>query len=307
MSAGTVSTIVPAYRAAATIGRAVDSALAQTLPPSEIIIVDDGSPDDLAGALAPYGDRVRLVAKPNGGAASARNFGIEQATGEWIAFLDADDYWEPQRLERQFDLVRRHPEVGFLASRFFTEEPGSTRQPPLLHDAHLFDKVQHSSGALALAVAHRVWTTTVLVRRRVLGAHRFDEHLKTAEDIDLWIRLVLAAETYLVSEPLATAVLTAGSLSRSDVAGDYENMLQVLHRHTGLLDPAGVRAWELKLYREWAAGHLGHGEPRAALRPALQRLSRQPWSLQGWWILCKSAVLASNPFPPLAAKRPLGV
>ena len=150
MSAGTVSTIVPAYRAAATIGRAVDSALAQTLPPSEIIIVDDGSPDDLAGALAPYGDRLRLVRKPNGGAASARNFGIEQATGEWIAFLDADDYREPHRLERQFDLLQRHPEVGFLASRFYTEEPGGTQQPPATDDAHLFDKVHRATDGLAV-------------------------------------------------------------------------------------------------------------------------------------------------------------
>ena len=170
MTSGTVSTIIPAYRAAATIRRAVDSALAQTILPTEIVIVDDGSPDDLTTALRPYGDRVRLVRKPNGGAASARNLGIEQVTGEWIAFLDADDYWEPHRLERQFALLQRHPEVGFLASRFYTEEPGGIRQPPATDDAHLFDKVHRATDGLALAVAHRVWTTTVLVRRSVLGA-----------------------------------------------------------------------------------------------------------------------------------------
>jgi glycosyltransferase involved in cell wall biosynthesis len=295
VNAGTVSTIIPAYRAAQTIGRAVDSALSQTRPPTEIVIVDDGSPDDLAAALRPYGERVRLIRKANGGVASARNRGIDEATGEWLAFLDADDYWEPQRLQRQFDLLQKQPEIGFVAGRFYTQEPGGTQQRPFPGDAHLFDKVQVATGELALAVAHRVWTSTVLVRRSVLGSLRFDEHLKTAEDIDLWIRLVLAAPTYLTSEALATAVLTPQSLSRSDVAGDYGNMLQVLRRNAALLGPAGVRAWELKLYREWAAGHLGHGEARAALRPAWKRLSRQPWSLQGWWILCKSAVLACNP------------
>jgi glycosyltransferase involved in cell wall biosynthesis len=243
----------------------------------EIVIVDDGSPDDLASALRPYGDRLRLIRKPNGGAASARNLGIEHSTGELIAFLDADDYWEPQRLECQLDLLRRHSEIGLISSRFFLEEPGCPRVTPFPLDAHLFDKVQRAAGAEALAVARRIWTSTVLVRRSVLGPHRFDERLKTAEDVELWVRLVLAAPTFLISEPLATAVQTPGSLSRSDVAGDYRNMLNVVCRNAGLLGHDAVRAWELKLYRDWAAGHLGNGEPRAALGPALRRLCRQPW------------------------------
>jgi glycosyltransferase involved in cell wall biosynthesis len=305
--APTLSTIIPAFRAAHTIGRALDSVLAQTVPPTEIVIVDDGSPDDLAAALKPHGDRVRLIRKPNGGAASARNDGIEQSTGELIAFLDADDYWEPRRLELQLDVFRRHPELGLIATRFYLEEPGSQRYQPVPVDAHLFDKAQRATGPLALAIAHRVWTSSVLVRRSVLGSHRFDDRLKTAEDVDLWICLVLAAPAYPMSDHLATAVQTPGSLSRSDVAGDYRNMLHVVRRNADLLGPDAVRAWERKLYKDWAAGHLGHGNPRAALRPALLRLSRQPWSLEGWWIVCKSAVLACGPNSPLAAKRPSGV
>jgi glycosyltransferase involved in cell wall biosynthesis len=124
-----VSVIVPAYKAAHVVGRAVDGLLAQTWPPDEILIVDDGSPDDLAGALAPYGGRVRLLRKANGGAAGARNFGLGRAAGDVIAFLDADDYWEPEKLKRQLGLLARFPEVGLASAWFFTREPGRPREP----------------------------------------------------------------------------------------------------------------------------------------------------------------------------------
>src|SRR5262245_16757980 len=119
-----VTVIIPAYRAAKTIARAVDSALGQTCPPKEILVIDDGSPDDLPSALRGYRDRVTLIRQANGGAASARNRGIEHATGEFIAFLDADDYWEPAKLQAQLDILKAHPEVGLVAGLYYEELPG---------------------------------------------------------------------------------------------------------------------------------------------------------------------------------------
>src|SRR3954470_21535795 len=132
MSAMSVTVIIPAYKAARTINRAVESAFGQTRAPSEVLVVDDGSPDgaDLGAALVRYGERVKLLRKPNGGAASARNHAIERARGSVVAFLDADDYWEPDKLDRQLKLLDRHPEVGLTASRWYTEEPGERRVPP---------------------------------------------------------------------------------------------------------------------------------------------------------------------------------
>ena len=75
-------------------------------------------------ALSRYGERVTLIRKPNGGAASARNLGIERSRGELVAFLDADDYWEPNKLERQLEILRAHPEVALVASRYYAEPPG---------------------------------------------------------------------------------------------------------------------------------------------------------------------------------------
>ena len=139
-----VSVIIPAYRAAATIGRAVNSLLAQTVPAAEIVIVDDGSPEPLAPALARYGDRVQLLRKDNGGAASARNLGIDHAGGELLAFLDADDYWEPGKLERQLALMGKYPEVGLCASTYYHETPGSGKRTL---SAHVPPRFQERSAA----------------------------------------------------------------------------------------------------------------------------------------------------------------
>jgi hypothetical protein len=139
-----------------------------------------------------------------------------------------------------------------------------------------------------------VWTSTVLVRREALGGERFDQMLGTAEDVDLWVRILAAWPVYLLSEPLATAVLEAGSLSRSDIDGDCCNMLRVIRRHADLLGRRGSRRWEAKVYRDWAADHLGNGRPHLALPRAWERLRREPASAQGWWILMKSAASAGT-------------
>jgi glycosyltransferase involved in cell wall biosynthesis len=287
MTSLAVSVIIPAYRAAPTIGRALDSLLAQTRPPDEVLVVDDGSPDDLAGALGPYGDRVRLIRQPNGGAASARNRGIAHAAGDLIAFLDADDYWEADKLRRQLDLLGRHPEVGLVAGRFYTQPPGHGRRQPSADPLPWCGRVLRPGGGDPLALASRITTSTVLVRRGVLEGRRFDPGLGTAEDVDLWVRLVAATPVYLMAEPLVTLVLEAGSLSRSDVAADSRNMLAVVRRYAGLVGRAGQRAWRALVFRNWAAGHLGEGDGRSALWPAWLRVVHEPWSVEGWWVLVR--------------------
>jgi glycosyltransferase involved in cell wall biosynthesis len=293
----TVSVIIPAFKASGTIARAIESLLAQTRRPDEIIVVDDGSPDDLVAAVAPYRDRVQLLCKPNGGAASARNLGIAQSRGEWIAFLDADDYWLPTKLDRQLQVLERHPEVGLVAGRFYHQESPEGQRTLCPGDwADLYDRVLKPIGERAFAVATQMWTSSLLVRRDVLGSHRFDEGLKTAEDVDLWARLVLTAPVYLLSEPLATYVLTPDSLSRSNVESDSRNMLAVVRRNAALLGPDGLRWWQAKIYRQWAAGHLGQNEALACLYPAWKRLRLEPLKVQAWWILLKAAVRSCIPW-----------
>ncbi len=104
-----ISVVIPTFNRAHCVGEAVASVLAQTRPPHELIVVDDGSTDNTAGALAQFGQAVTLIRQPNQGVSVARNTGIEHATGEWIALLDSDDICHPGRLEEHALTVKRHP------------------------------------------------------------------------------------------------------------------------------------------------------------------------------------------------------
>jgi glycosyltransferase involved in cell wall biosynthesis len=288
-----VSVVIPAYKAAGTIQRALASLLCQTRRPDEILVVDDGSPDDLAEAIRPYGDAVTLVRKPNGGAASARNAGIERATGDLIAFLDADDYWEPTKLARQLDVLSAHPEVGLVGTDLFVESPGQPRRrlERTKTESSLFGKVLRPVGPDAFRLACYTLTSTVLLRSEVLGTERFQTGLEPAEDRDLWVRIATKAPVFLLAEPLITYVQEPGSLSRSSLDRDCGNMLRVVRRHATLLGSWGLRKQEAIVFRRWAGGYMASGQPTAAVRPAWKRLRIEPWSIHAWWIMLKSLAL----------------
>jgi glycosyltransferase involved in cell wall biosynthesis len=281
----TVSVIIPYYRASQTIARAVKSALAQTVRPHEILIVDDGSPDNAARATEEFSSSVTLIRKPNGGAASARNLGIERSKGEWIAFLDADDYWEPGKLERQLAFSEG---VGLVSSMFFLEVPGMPRSLGEVENPEFFGRVLEPRDSEAFHVAMNLWTSVLLVRRKALGAQRFVPNLETGEDRDLWIRLVASTSVYLLPEPLATYAQRPDSLSNSDSDRDCASMLKVVHRHAALLGAKEVREQEAIIYRRWAGRHLARGKPRSAIGPAVRRLAIQPATPEAWWIMCKT-------------------
>ncbi len=111
MKRANVSVVIPTYNAASWIAETLESVLAQTVQPAEIIVVDDGSTDDTAVVLDPYQNRIRHICQDNAGVSAARNRAIEAANGEFIAFLDSDDIWHPQKLEYQMD-VFAHPRAG---------------------------------------------------------------------------------------------------------------------------------------------------------------------------------------------------
>ncbi|HTW27295.1 MAG TPA: glycosyltransferase [Acetobacteraceae bacterium] len=171
----TVSTIIPAYNAAGTISRTIESALAQTLPPLEILVVDDGSTDATAEIVGRFGPPVRLVRKPNGGPASARNLGAREAQGEWLAMLDADDWWYPDKLARQLALDDdpRIAIIHALASHSRMRVPSEIRFADLWR-------------------ANLLINSTVLIRRSVfqaLGGFDEDRRLISVEDYNLWLRV----------------------------------------------------------------------------------------------------------------------
>lgn len=186
--AGGVSVVVPMHDGAATIDRALEAALGQTHAPREVIVVDDASGDDgpaRVAAVAARDPRVRLTRLgSNLGPSTARNLGWHVARGEWVAFLDADDWWHPRKLELQVAAMQRHPEWVLCGHRWVAA-PGpdfATRDVAVVGERAL--------GLRSLAVRNRLSTPTVMVRRDV--AERFDARRMHAEDWDLWLRIVAA-------------------------------------------------------------------------------------------------------------------
>ena len=112
-----VSVIIPVYNGAATIGRALASVFAQTFTDYEVVVVNDGSTDDTASVLAGYGDRIRVVTQANRGLPAARNSGIRASSGEYVAFIDDDDEWLPQMLERCAAVLDQDPDCGLVYAR----------------------------------------------------------------------------------------------------------------------------------------------------------------------------------------------
>ncbi len=190
----TVSVVIPAWNVEPYIARAIDSALAQTRAPDEILVVDDGSTDGTADIVRGYGDRIRYMHQPQTGAAEARNRGIEQATGRWVAFLDADDQWLPDKLARQMDLLARNPDIVWCYSNYFLRYKDSDRQT-LSHTSQkavnlLAGKDYFDDYLLAFSAGAPTSMTTMIVRRDILlTVGMFEVGRKWAQDADLGLRI----------------------------------------------------------------------------------------------------------------------
>jgi Glycosyl transferase family 2 len=229
----------------------------------------------------------------------ARNLGVEQSGGELVAVLDADGYGEPRKLQKQLEILRAHPEVVLVVSRFYFQPPGGRRTGPYPElDSRQVGQVLVVGGPDAFEIATKVWTTTVLVRRSCLGEHRFVSGLEPAEDRDLRVRLIVSGPVFFDPEPLATWVLEPNSLSRSSIDTDCGNMLRVVRRSASLFGQEGLRYWEVHTFRRWAGNHLAQGRPRDAVKYAFARLRLEPLSTEAWRILMKSAAVALIPIQP---------
>ena len=200
--------IVPAYQAAATIGEAIASLRAQTAPPAEILVCDDGSTDDLARALEPHLEAIMLIRQEHRGATAARNAMVAAASADFVVPLDADDVYAPTRLERLGELGAARPDLDILATdaRFVV----AGRAVGLFHQRTPFAAERQRE-----AILDRCFLICPAMRRQALtDVGGYDEDLRTAEDWDCCIRLIQAgAAAGLVDEPLLDYRLGAESLT----------------------------------------------------------------------------------------------
>ena len=200
------SVIIPLYNKAPYIRKALESVFAQTYTDFELIIVNDGSTDDSAAiaeectrtsSLSPLA--YRLIKQPNAGVSAARNNGVAQAQGDYLAFLDADDWWEPTYLEQMAKLIEDYPDAGLYACNYVYYKPGKTRIALNIPTGYInYPKAYYESGAMP------VTSITAVIPRNVFDEMGgFPVGIKLGEDFLLWAKIAMHYPVAFCEEPLA--------------------------------------------------------------------------------------------------------
>lgn len=241
MTDGRVSVIVPACNAESSLAACLDSALGQTCPPHEVFVVNDGSTDGTAGIAREYSPPVIYHEQANSGQGAARNVGIERATGDFVAFLDADDYWLPRFLEVTVSFLESHPEAISVscASRTRYADGRETIRPPCVANG------TGPARPVVLEDFFRFWaeqdhvrTGTALIRAdavRRAGGQRSD--LRVSQDLEYWGYIATFGKWGFVPEPLWVGNSRAAARASGWLAK---------YRHRRRLCPT-VEAWEERI------------------------------------------------------------
>ena len=235
----TISVVIPTFDRAGPVCRALASVAAQTRPADEVIVVDDGSGDDTAARIGAEFPAVTVISQENRGVSAARNRGVAAATGEWVAFLDSDDEWAPEKLERQAAALAGEPEAVLCHTDEVWIRNGRRVNPRRRHKKHGGWIFRHCLPLCAISPSAAMIRRDVLER---LGG--FDETLPACEDYDLWLRLCAGHPVLLVDEPL---VIKYGGhpdqLSQTVPALDrYRIRALVKILESGALDPGHAAA-----------------------------------------------------------------
>lgn len=300
----TVSVVIPTFNRDQLVTRAVDSVLAQTLPPDEVIVIDDGSRDDTRDVLAVYGRRIRYAFQENQGVAAARNHGLKLASGRYIAFLDSDDEWMPHKLERQIQHLESHPEVAFVACLDVVDDPQYNLEP--FRDA----RRQFRRFLIQPFFSN---PSRYLVRRECFQKFGlFDPRFPPAEDLELWLRFLRAGCRFdVLPEPLMSYHVSSDAISRNPrrmLAGD-----QLIRDEYVRTLPWQERLWvdsrfTARMYRNAAVGLRVRGCRREAFALMLRSLAANPfWPktlLRGMWLTSLLGDLVRHGFGSTATPQP---
>ncbi len=209
-----ISVVIPSYNRAHCIEKAIDSVLEQNVDGIEIILVDDGSTDSTRELVQEkYGEKVRYFYQENQGIPGARNTGIQNARGDYVAFLDSDDYWRQDKLRQQMALVAEHVEYGLVA----------TCCAKIQQDGSLKERNRQGKSGWVLKDLFRanfIRTSSVIIRRDCFdGVGLFDESLKEAEDYDLWMRVAAEYPVGFVNESLTVYLDNPNGVSIDSLVG----------------------------------------------------------------------------------------
>ena len=288
------SVVIAVHNGGRTLKRAIDSVLAQTRPPHEVIVVDDGSTDASAEIAAGYGAPVRVLRQENRGVSAARNAGVAAASGDWIAFLDADDYYYPERLALAAEAIERFPEADFVTGDFdYRDESGRLLRRSLESTALGRRLLAQGSGDFRLMEAADFGAfiedhfgdthTLTLPRRTFLRLGGYPSAFAVCEDVHLLIRLCLASRcAVVVAKPVAAYVIHPASATRRDPLWAQRQTVAAWRSLKPLLTSApaplraGYRRGLARARYDLAVALLRRGGRREALKAVLPLLYEAP-------------------------------
>ena len=229
-----ISVIIPTYNRASLIKRAVESVLDQTVKPNEVIVVDDGSSDNTREVVESIQSPiVKYVYRENGGAGAARNTGVKEAAGDWIAFHDSDDMWRRDKLEKQAEYLKEHPDTGLVYSSYEMHlEDGTSILMPGNKDGLSLE----GNIFVPLLVRNTVGAPTVVVRKDLFEkAGGFDESLRSLEDWDFAVRFARDNVIGFLNDITVDAYRVDSSVS-SDTADAFDFRCRMLCENRAILE-----------------------------------------------------------------------
>ncbi|MCW5877454.1 MAG: glycosyltransferase [Anaerolineales bacterium] len=298
----TVSVVIPTRNRVAYILQALESVFAQTYSDYEIIVVDDGSQDETPETLQPLvkAGKLRYITQPASGVSAARNRGVAEAAGRYIAFLDSDDLFMPSKLEKQVALFERHPQLGFVHC-WFSKFDDAGRDLGL-RDTSRFDgqiypfMLQEWDVLMAMPC--------MLMRKDALqAAGGFDTAMRWGEDLDLWRRMAKRHPVSLVREDLVGVRVHGSNISaqRREAVSHFERYLNKAFADDPGLSTSFRRQTYARLYTSFARNLLGEGQAED------MRLVRQlcGGTLAAWPLAWGAVVPWLASFIPSGARRRL--
>lgn len=291
-----ISVIIPSYNCVMFITQAIESVLNQTYTDYEIIVVDDGSTDDTKSVLASINDdRLVVTEQSNQGASAARNHGLELSRGELVAFLDADDIWFSQKLEKQVEVFEKYPDIIAVFSNFHITSvnnailsvDGIKQDYAIFKDEHkkiddLFNFTENNvyKGDVinSLFLGNFIKTSSFVVKRSALEKTGFfDPGLITQEDYDLWLRLSLLGEFAYIDEPLLNRSKRPGQLTSDSnklrIAEDVVTVVEKFSKSDRLnLSKNVIEARLRKKYRDLCLNYLANGQKKKARKVLIKSI-----------------------------------
>ena len=311
MSGPSISVVIAVYNGARTIGHAIESVLAQTYVPRELIVVDDGSTDDTAAVVRAFGERARYVHQANAGVSAARNAGAAAAKGEWLAFLDADDWYYPDRLLWHAQWIERDPRLDFLTGDYEYRRPDGSlisrsleiteAGRALLGKAKGEREVMMESADFEAFIEDHFGDTHTLTlpRETFLRLGGYPLGRAVCEDVNFLIRLcAISKRVGVICEPMAVYLIHPQSATRSDPLRSQRLTVEALLPLSDALDsaPAPVRrGYRGRLRRarlNLAYALLRRGARTEAIAAAWQSLAENPGAatLRNFASIVKGAV-----------------